>query len=149
MKKTTIAYLAGAVAVVAAVALILKPETGETPIVDVLAPAAAPAPGAAEEIKAGLVGTWSSADDSKYSVTFFADGTVTEQYEGEVDGVPLVDTNGRWLMLIENETITLVTTFGEEKTFVYSIVAYESDRVTLRERNAIRDNNFIKKTQWP
>jgi hypothetical protein len=144
MKKTTVAYLAGAVAVIAAVALILKPETGETPVVDVLAPAAAPTPGAAEEIKAGLVGTWKSADDSKYSVTFFADGTVTEQYDGDVDGAPLVDTNGRWLMMIEDKQITLVTTFGEEKTFVYSIVAYEADRITLRERNAIRDNHFVK-----
>lgn len=147
MKKTTIAYLAGAVAVVVAVALILKPETGETPVVDVLAPSAAPAPGAADEIKAGLVGTWKSADDSKYSVTFFADGTVSERYEGESDGVPLVDTNGRWLMMIEDKKITLITTFGEEATYVYSIIAYESDRLTLREKKAIRDNHFVKETQ--
>jgi hypothetical protein len=147
MKKTTIAYLVGAVAVVTAVALILKPETGETPVVDVLAPVAAPAPGAANEIKAGLVGTWKSADDSKYSVTFYEDGTVSEQYEDTESGTPLADSNGRWLMMIENETITLVTTFGDEKTFAYSIVAYEDGKITLRELNAIRDNRFIKEVQ--
>lgn len=147
MKKTTLAYTAGAVAVLVAVALILKPETGETPAVDVLAPAAAPAPAAAEEIKTGLVGTWKSADDSKYSVTFYVDGTVTERYEGEDGGAPLVDATGRWLILVADDTVQLVTTFGEEKTFVYSIVVYDAGRLTLRERDAIRDNHFIKESQ--
>lgn len=147
MKKTTLAYAAGAVAVLVAVALILKPETGETPAVDVLAPVAAPTPAAAEEIKSGLAGTWKSADDSKYAVTFYQDGTVTERYENEDGGAPLVDATGRWLILIEDDTVLLVTTFSEEKTFVYSIVAYDEGRLTLRERDAIRDNHFVKESQ--
>lgn len=146
MKKTTIAYIAGAIAVLVAVALILKPEKSESPVVDVLAPAAAPTAAAAHEIKTGLVGTWESADDSKYTVSFYDDGTVTEKYEGEDNSVPLVDSTGRWLVLVENDTVTLVTSFSEEKAFAYSIIAYDEGRLTLRERDAIRDNHFVKKT---
>ena len=145
MKKSTIAYATAGAITLVLLALLLRPERGETPALDVLAPSPTPAAAAADDVRTDIVGTWRSADDAKYAVSFFEDGSVTERYES--DAAPLADSTGRWIMMIEDDALSLVTTYGEDRTYVYSIVAFDSGRMTLRERDAIRDNHFVKETE--
>lgn len=145
MRKRNVAYALAAAGAIVAVAFLLRPERGETPNVDVLAPSPVPAAAAANDVRTSLVGTWKSVDDEKYSVTFLEDGAVHEGYASE--GTPLADDEGRWIVLVENDALTLVTSYDQEETFVYSIVAFDGTRMTLRERDAIGDIHFIKQTQ--
>ncbi len=143
MKKPTLAYAIVSLVVVAVVAYALKPERGETPVVAEPTGPSAPTAAAAPEVRERLIGSWRSSEDEQYTVTFQEDGSVAEHYAAQGE-IPLADSTGRWLVLVEGDSVALVTTFGEDKTFVYSIVTFDSNSMKLRERDTIRDASFTR-----
>lgn len=61
-----------------------------------VSPEPVPAPALSNEsVSASMTGTWKSSDDTKFTRTFAADGTVTDRYEGE-DSATI---SGQWSVI--------------------------------------------------
>lgn len=84
-----------------------------------------------------LEGTWTSAEDAKFTRTFLEDGTVADAYEGEAD------TGGQWTLFtkempahdvpfeLEEEPIYLAIGVPENPTLYFKIVKIDEHNLEL------------------
>jgi hypothetical protein len=142
--KKGMGYIIAIVVIVIAIVIIFLPKRGETPIIKEGDSKSEPVAAAADQIQEKIIGEWISVDDSNYSVRYEANGKVFERYESTSTSTPLVSSEGRWAVVIDNGELTLATSFDSE-VFAYRVIEFTDTSMTLRERNAIRDNHFQRR----